>query len=165
MPVKMGTKETGEKWRDNYITPAYIQDAVAEFYGCPDYYDPCLIDPVIDAFQSRWGTQNFINPPFSEYKLWAQHGIINFILSGSKVEQIWLCHTNNSSGWFKQLTKHAAAICLLKDQIKFIDPRTMQPTDSTAYGKSQSLIYIGPPYRAEHFAAVFSRIGTVWRVM
>jgi hypothetical protein len=187
-PVKMGVKETGETWRDNYITPPYILDQLNRFFNGAAWHDMAPVEghgvdrttiahhtkpypnmwlPLGDSLsEPEWPNKCYINPPFSQYKAWAAVGIVAYkegLARGVHKEQVWLCHTNNSSGWFKQLTEYAGAICLLRDRVKFIDPRTGSPTESTAYGKSQALIYLG--LRTHDFAKAFQALGTCWELM
>ncbi len=150
--LKEGAKATGEAWRDNYRTPAYIIDRVNAVF--PDgWLDPCPENPLpgmdglgMYSFQNR-----YVNPPFSQYQKWVDHWLYQ------PGEQIWICHTNNSSGWFKQLMAEASALCLLFKRVIFIDPRTGEPCKNSSYGKSQSVIYVGD--RPEVFIGEFSKLG------
>lgn len=147
---RMGANLTGEEWRDYWRTPDHILEIVnkaARYYGLP-VFDVAQV-PILrtltgfDAFTYDWpaGYLQYINPPFSEYKDWASRGAQQ-LKRGEPMVQIWICHTNNSTGWFKELVKSSYCqwVGLLDRRVKFIDPRTGEPSDNSAIGKSQSLI-------------------------
>lgn len=151
---KEGAKATGELSRDYWMTPPYIIDRVKQALG-PYYFDPCPKDPDFDGLITPWRGFAFINPPFSEYKKWVNHGM------RQPNPQIWICNTKNSTSWWQMLFLHSSALCLLTDRVAFINPETMQPS-GTAYGQSQCLFYLGSGHHK--FMEAFSDIGTCLEV-
>lgn len=132
---KMGSQQTGEKWRDFYQTPGYILDAVKNFYG-GEFFDPCPVNPTFDGLSTVWQPNSFINPPFSDYKSWVTHGL------KQSTPQLWICNHNHDTAWFRLLLDYSIAMVLLQKRVKFIDPLTGTPSASTAIGKCQTIILI-----------------------
>lgn len=163
--MKQGAKATGEKWRDNYQTPNYILSRVAAFLD--RYFDPCPANPSFDGLDMDWPKYQgiYINPPFSEYEKWVDHG-----LRQENIEQIWIMNHDSSTLRMKKLLSQASAICLLSQRVQWIDPRTGEPVQVTCKktgkqskgtdpAKSQTLIYLGE--NPEAFYGSFSLIGRV----
>lgn len=147
---RMGSHLTGEEWRDYWQSPPSILKIIhtaARYYGMP-FYDVAQTPEErevtgFDAFESPWpsGKTLYINPMFSEYDRWGARGVEQ-LDRGEPMVQIWICHTNNSTGWFKNLVKSSYCqwVGLLDRRVFFIDPRTGEPSKNSAIGKSQSLI-------------------------
>lgn len=145
-----------EEWRDNWITPAHIMSQVVDFYD-DEYYDPFPIKPTFDAFTTPWkGSKLWLNPPYSQ---------LSKIVSLPQYEgktSLWLTHHNHSSKWFKTLTGKCIAQCQLYDRVKFIDPRTMIESKSTAFGKCQTITLISPyTGKLDKFAECFGELGNI----
>jgi hypothetical protein len=146
----MGAKAKRKPESDHWQTPAYILDAVNGFYG-GDWFDPCPASSTFDGLSMPWNKPVYVNPPFSNYLEWATHGI------KQQVEQIWMCHHSHDTRWFKLLLEgRGSALLLLKERVKFIDPKTGKP-GGTAIGKCQTLIYTGP--RFGEFRDTFKSLG------
>ncbi len=145
-----------ELWRDNWITPSYIMDQVSEFYD-GEYFDPFPINPSFDAFKCVWeGKKLWLNPPYS------QLGEIVKLVQYRGKTSLWLTHHNHSSKWFKTLTGMCIAQCQLFDRVKFIDPRTMVASTSTAFGKCQTITYISPyTGNLDMFVNCFDKLGNI----
>lgn len=142
-PIPMGVKETGELWRDSYITPQYITSAIKHVFPegwldpCPQEWEESHGDGLdIGSFTESASKNVYINPPFSQYQRWTDAW-----LEHETSNQIWICHTNNSSQWYKDLERASDLICLLNNRVKFIDPRTGLPSESSAIGKSQTVFF------------------------
>lgn len=160
--MKEGAAATGENWRDNYITPPRILEAVNTLWP-RGWFDPCPSkrscwydgDSVYDGLVNSWPIESYVNPPFSQYLKWLAHGLPQM------VDQLWICHHDSSTERFKRLWNASDAFVLLEDRVKFIDPRTGEPTTNSSYGKSQTIFYIGSDiYQFNH---VFKNLGYVAR--
>lgn len=166
--IKTGALATGENWRDHWKTPPHIIEAINQMW--PDgWHDPCPANPQHDALSDEcdWnaGGPLYINPPFSQYRAW-----VDKWTNEARPEAIWLCHHSHDTSWFQGLTSgepENTAICLLRGRLRFIDPRTGDPSASTAIGKCQSLIYYGRMEGHRRFFETFSPLGLVlkpdWR--
>jgi hypothetical protein len=156
--IAHGVKATGQVERDNWLTPSHIMQAVNDFFF-GDYFDPCPANPTFNGLELDWDTVRaqglYINPPFSQYLAWSSWGM-HF-----RKEQLWMCHHSHDTRWMQMLLKRSAAICMLNDRVKFLDPVDRKPK-GTAFGKCQSLIYIGK--RDDAFKASFSEMGLILRV-
>jgi len=151
----MGVKATGEPERDLWQTPSYILFAIRSFF--PRMFDPCPSGYTLDAFREDAplleGLQLYINPPFSQYLKWAKH------FAPMPHEQIWMMHHTHDSQWSRLLWDRASAACLLKKRVHFINPETGQRSQRTAYGKCQTLLYIGE--RNSAFQKAFRELGRI----
>lgn len=146
--------ETKLKPNDYWQTPKYITDAVNELWPA-GWMDPCPANPKIDALSYNWCQPAYVNPPFSEYKMWAIGGCYQ------NVEQVWIMHHDHSTERFRTLCIGATAMCLLFERVCFIDPITGESGDSPA--KCQTLIY-RPSTRADNtqrFKETFKRLGFI----
>ena len=155
----MGAKATKEPERDNYRTPPNILAAVDEFYNGA-WFDPCPPNPEFDGLAMRWGANTYINPPFSKYKQWAEHG------KHQPFDQIWMSNHCHDTEWWQALP--VDAMCLLFDRVIFIDPKTGKPVvgkdgkPQTQIGQRQTLRYRGN--NISRFAKVFQGLGQIVEV-
>lgn len=140
---KTGALATGEKWRDNWITPPEIISLIDQTFGQDNWIDPCPINPDFDALCIDWPSESnfYINPPFSEYSDWVYYFERDF----NRSNFIWLCNSNTETKWYQTLLKHSQTICFPNKRIKFIDPRTGLSDGSPRQGNT--LFLIGPSIR------------------
>ena len=148
---KTGAKVTGEKERDYWQTPPHLLAIVNEFYG-GSWLDPCPANPTFDGLSCDWGERAYINCPFSELLLWAKHGLTQ---AG---EQIWICHHAHDRKWFRLLVSNSNAMIMLKDRIRFIDPKS-DLAKATMPGACQSLLYRG--HRPRAFLQAFDDVAII----
>lgn len=154
--VKMGVKETGVIEKDYWQTPQWLKKIIKDYYG-GTYFDPCPANPDFDGLKLIWPVKDtYINPPFSQYKAWVNHGL----LYSKRSRQIWLSHHNHDVVWFKQLRVFSVAQVQLFSRIRFEDYLTGEPSKSTAYGKCQTLHFLGG-HDIEEIKKHFSTIGQV----
>lgn len=149
-----GAEASKEKWRDFYITPPWLKEAVTEAFGRP-FFDPCPEDPQWDALKRDWPPYSYINGPFSEYKdkglKWFTHGL------KQPGPQIWVGHSNTETVWYQYLAKRCTRLCLLKGRVKFIDPRTKKVADRPT--QASTVFYKG--YDCGRFEQAFSKLGLI----
>jgi hypothetical protein len=143
--LQQGAIATGENWRDNWITPDYIKDAV-EAYFLGEYYDPCPEDPKSCGLSDPWGVHAYVNPPFSQYQKWADYGLSQLIAPDAAGRMTWrtivfLANSNTETKWYQQLAQASHTIILPNKRIKFIDPRAGEAGESPRQG--QSLFCLG----------------------
>lgn len=147
--IQQGAKASKKVEKDNWQTPWFILDAVKNFYKGVglEMIDPCPANPDFDAFEKYRpsppkGFGYYINPPFSQYKKWSKYFRVG--VPAHYPEQIWMCHHNHDTKWFANLINgDSVLMCMFFKRVKFIDPFTREPSNSTAIGKCQSLIYTG----------------------
>lgn len=102
---------------DFWYTPNYVLDCVHDFFNGA-YFDPCPINPYFNGLERDWGSNCFINPPYSKElkKAFIKKGIEQYNW-GKRF--LWLVNYRNS----KQLTilhNHADAVCIPDKRIKFL---------------------------------------------
>lgn len=136
--------------KDCWQTPPWLLALMDEFFE-GQWFDPCPVNPTFDGLAVKWPEKCFINPPFSQYLKWAEHGFVQ------PLEQIWICHHDSSTQRMQTLFP-GAALCLLYNRVSFINPETGLPK-GTDIAKSQTLIYRGN--KSSRFADVFNRYGFV----
>jgi hypothetical protein len=157
--IPMGAKATGQSLRDHWQTPPYILEAAVWFLkslpNITEVFDPCPPNPQLDGLAIEWPPGTFINPPFSQYAKWVDHGI------KQKPEQIWICHHNHDTRWFRKLMDYSDAISLLTKRVNFIHPENGHQPGS-AIGKCQSIVYRGR--YVDHFEGHFCDLGRVLRI-
>ena len=146
----MGAKAGGKSEKDNWQTPPELLEVITEFFPGV-MFDPCPANPSFNGLSMPWTRDVYVNPPFSQYLDWAEHGI-----KQDTDHQIWMCHHSHDTRWFKTLMQRASALCLLSKRVKFINPETGKSA-GTAIGKCQSLIYIG--HSPDHFCEWFASVG------
>lgn len=123
------------KWPNDYWqTPPELIAKIDEFYE-GEWFDPCPADPGFDGLAMPWPPKVYVNPPFSQYKKWAEYGRLQ------PLEQLWICH-HDSSTERMQLLFPGATVGLLLDRVSFIHPETGKPK-GTDIAKSQTLLYRG----------------------
>ncbi len=155
--IKQGVKQTGENWRDNYITPPYLLEAMRDY--APDFYDPFLTDAP-DALSIDWasykGPPLWCNPPFSRYTEFYN------AVRVAPVPQVWVCAHDHSTERFGQMLRDGWFICLLSKRVRFIDPRTLQPANNPS--DCHTLIFTGlntPLWPLKAFKPL-GRIAALW---
>jgi len=135
--------------KDNWKTPPWLLTLITEFYE-GGWFDPCPDNPTFNGLAIKWPAKTYINPPFSQYLKWAQHGFVQ------PLEQIWMCDHDHSTERFKTLLP-GATLCLLFDRVAFIHPETNKSISSNP--RCQTLIYRGN--NVGRFKQVFGQKGLV----
>lgn len=164
--LQIGFKSTGERWRDNYITPPDIVETVKLFcrsVGETDYFDPCPINPKEDGLKTNWVSSSkviYVNPPFSDYSTWLNRGIfhkefINTIEETPDINLIYICNTSCETQWYRNALSHANVELRTNFRVKFIDPQTNKP--ATSPPRSNTFFYFGK-HKLE-FIKCFSKYG------
>ena len=138
--------------KDCWQTPPALLARVKYFFG-GEYFDPCPPNPTFDGLAIQWPEKTYINPPFSEYLKWVEHGL------HQPLGQIWLCDHDHSTQRFQKLLP-GASLCLLFDRVGFIHPETGKEVKGNP--RCQTLIYRGrKPFS---FANTFWSVGTIVEV-
>jgi hypothetical protein len=150
LTTSQGAKQTGQDWRDHWMTPPHIIAAVNEFYG-GNWFDPCPPSPSFDGLTVGWGPKSYINPPFSKYKKWFEYG------RAQKGEQLWLSNNFTDTIAGQTLLKICDAVLFFKKRLAFLHPETREPSKNNNTG--QMLCYFGP--NSLEFNKVFSQFGIV----
>ena len=149
---------------DFWQTPPHILERVTKVLG-EDYFDPCPINPTFDGLSVEWGSNCFINPPYSKqgFEPWPFVGYAEFFRlmadyhMDNQPEFIWLVNYGNCENR-RIIKEYAGAICDMHRRIQFIhqDPEN----DSKQNMYNQMIYYWG--YDVSKFKAAFSDLGEVF---
>jgi phage N-6-adenine-methyltransferase len=152
-----------------YTPPEYIKAARAAM-GSIDL-DPATCDvaqAIVQAkkhftiddngLEKRWSGNVWLNPPYSKELI----GLFaaKVVEESSRFSQaIVLVNNATDTAWFHELCSVAAAVCLFRGRIKFLD-RSGNPANTPVQG--QAAVYVGG--RLAAFRKEFSRHGLVVRI-
>ena len=121
--ISMFNVQQAEFTSDDYYTPAYIFEKmdlsfdldVASPPGGIDYIPAAqFFSQVDDGLSKEWSGRVWMNPPFSNVKIW----IAKFIQHGNGVALI----TMSKSKWFESVWNSDIAIVALPPSLKFFTP-------------------------------------------
>lgn len=106
-----------------------------------------------DGLSHDWAGTVWLNPPYSSGLVDAFMGKLTNAWRRRDIEAA-ITLTNNSTDtvWFQDAADEAAALCLVRGRVRFLDP------DAPLQG--QALLYFGP--RVKRFAAAYRKFGNVW---
>lgn len=150
------------KKSDEWYTPAPIIKLCKEVLGHIDI-DPCS-DPLKhvkakkhytkqdNGLNKSWFGTVFMNPPFSESRIWTEKLATEYQLGHTK-EAIALVLASTDTNWMQPfLQQHP--ICFWKGRIAFMDKTYTQQGN---FNRGNAFIYLGE--HQERFKAVFSSHG------
>jgi len=80
-------------------TPTEVFDFLDKIFHFS--HDPCPIDPSVDGLRSKWGTSNFVNPPFGNVYPWVKRALHQAKSTGSST--LFLLLPSVGAYWFKEL--------------------------------------------------------------
>jgi hypothetical protein len=165
--------ETEEHDSDEYYTPEYIIDAARSVLGHIDL-DPAscelaqtvvqadvYYDKTEDGLKKTWLGNVWLNPPFSEPKLFIAK-IIGEYESGNVNEAIVLTNNSTDSAWGQSLLSRYP-VCFVgasngrRSRISFWKETPNKPEPSNRY--SQMIFYLGK--EPQKFFDVFSEFGSI----
>ena len=110
-----------------------------------------------DGLAHSWRGRVWMNPPYSQPLIGLFCKALRWAIeSGQVTEAITLTNNATETAWFADLLENAAAVCLVRGRIKFID-RDGNPSGAPLQG--QAIVYSGP--NVEEFARHFQPFGTV----
>lgn len=151
-----------------YTPPAYIEAARATM-GTIDL-DPATTEQANQSVRAatiftaqdnglshEWGGAVWLNPPYANSLIdqFADH-LVKEYQRGSVTQACVLVNNATDTVWFHHLLRCAAALCLIKGRIKFIDPSGV--VSSTPL-QGQIVLYFGS--HADQFRAHFEQFGVI----
>jgi len=122
----MHTKAIFSSARHNWKTPDQVYaDLDSEFNFTSD---PCPSDPDFDGLLCEWGTCNFVNPPYSQIKIWLQKALVEH-RKGKIV--VALLPARTGTDWFHGcVLPHATEIRFIRGRLQFDNCGVNAPFDS-----------------------------------
>lgn len=119
----MNTKGLFSSNSDEWATPSYIYRQVQEL----GLYDPCPLGGTIDALLMDWGSNNFVNPPYSQLKKWVNKCIEQH-RKGKEILLLIPCRSDNKA--FKALFDYGVKITFITSRLHYNDSRNACPFPS-----------------------------------
>lgn len=101
------------KKTDNWETPKEIY-----YHFCLNlgYFDPCPLNATFDGLNIPWPKANFVNPPYSNLKLWVEKAISE-MKKGKSIVMLIPARTDTQA--FKILYQANAQITFIIGRLKF----------------------------------------------
>jgi hypothetical protein len=109
---------------DNWSTPKDVYDKLNAEFRFND--DPCPLHGR-GGLEREWGTSTFVNPPYSEIKLWVERGF-NEALKGKII--VMLIPSRTDTRWWHDYVMKAYEIRFIKGRLKFGDNKNSAPFPS-----------------------------------
>lgn len=129
---------------DEHYTPQKVIEAVLECFDNVIDLDPCsnsqhspnvpaknhyIVED--DGLTQPWKAEKvYMNPPYSEVKVWLQKLIAEYDV-GNVTEAIALVKADTSTQWFGLVFAHATAICFVHHRLSFHAPGGTQDNSAT----------------------------------
>jgi len=122
----MNTKAIFSSARQNWKTPEKLyKDLDDEFHFD---FDPCPTHPNFDGLTCEWGVSTFLNPPYSQVKLWLQKALVEH--DKNKIV-VALLPSRTGTSWFHEyVLPHATEIRFIRGRLQFDDCGMNAPFDS-----------------------------------
>lgn len=110
-----------------------------------------------DGLAHEWRGRVWMNPPYSSDLIGDFCSkLTGHVADGDVSQACVLVNNATDTGWFHGLLEHAAAVCLVRGRIRFID---MDGNPSGAPLQGQAVLYFGK--NGEKFAREFAQFGRV----
>lgn len=110
----MNTNGIFSRKTDDWKTPLYIYNQVIEKH----YFDPCPFHADFDGLNIEWGSNNFVNPPYSQMKQW----IVKAIEEHRKQKNvIMLLPARTDTQWFNMLAQYGCICSFIIGRLKYND--------------------------------------------
>jgi hypothetical protein len=91
-------------------------------------FDPCPIKPNFNGLENKWGTTNFVNPPYGrDIRKWIQKGYEES-LEGKLV--VFLLPSRTDTRWWHEYVMKADEIRFIRGRLKFDDQKNFAPFPS-----------------------------------
>jgi len=113
-----------------------------------------------DGLTQEWHGRVWMNPPYSQPEIkHFCHKLRDHVSGGEVSQAVVLVNNATETGWYHALLEVAAAVCLIKGRVKFID-QYGNPDGAPLQG--QTVLYMGE--YVEKFSEEFEQFGRVLHV-
>ena len=106
---------------DNWMTPIDLLEEIKNEFG--ELFDPCPkdFDYSFNGLEISWSREKvcFVNPPYSQIKLWVEKCYKESLL-GSKI--VLLIPARTDTRYFHSFINNKADVRFIKGRLKFIHP-------------------------------------------
>jgi len=110
---------------NNWGTPEKTYDELdKEFHF---NFDPCPQNPLYDGLNIDWGKRNFVNPPYSELKLWAKKAYEESLI-GKLI--VLLVPSRTDTRYWHDYFMRADEIRFIRGRLKFQGAKNSAPFPS-----------------------------------
>ena len=92
-------------------------------------FDPCPIDPQFDGLKVSWQPFTYVNPPYSEIRLWTEKALFE-IEQGNTFLAVFLVPARVDTKWFQELIYGKYAYYFVKGRLKFGGGKNSAPFPS-----------------------------------
>lgn len=110
---------------DHWRTPSEMYKK----YMNEGYIDPCPFHADFDGLKIDYFKKKlFINPPYSQMKIWVDYAINQFIRGGCKI--VLLIPARTDTQYFHKLLQYSPEIVFIKGRLRFNDSNQSAPFPS-----------------------------------
>lgn len=109
---------------DHYSTPKDVYQALDKEFNFD--HDPCPLGG-LNGLNSKWGNSNFVNPPYSDIKIWVAECYGRY-LKGLTV--VMLIPSSTDTKWWHEYVMKSKEIRFIKGRLKFGDAKNSAPFPS-----------------------------------
>jgi len=110
---------------DHWSTPKDVYDALNEEFHFD--FDPCPIHSGVEGIGASWGRSNFVNPPYSNIKIWVEECYRHWKLGDTVV---MLIPSRTDTRWWHDYVMKATEIRFIKGRLKFGNSKNSAPFPS-----------------------------------
>lgn len=110
---------------DNWSTPKDVYDALDKEFNFD--FDPCPLHSGVEGIGAAWGFSNFVNPPYSEIKIWVEECYRHWKLGDTVV---MLIPSRTDTRWWHNYVMKATEIRFIKGRLKFGGAKNSAPFPS-----------------------------------
>ena len=121
----MKTAYINKSKSDGWITPLDLYNKLNKEFNFN--FDPCPINPTFDGLNIEWKERNFVNPPYSELKLWIEKAYKEYE-KGKLVVMLIPARTDTIA--FHKYIYNQAEIFFIKGRLKFSNSKNSAPFPS-----------------------------------
>lgn len=157
--------------RQDWCTPLEIIEAVRGTFGGSIDLDPCsnqasivgasmAHDAESDGLSRPWRGNVYVNPPYGRgLKVWVRKCAYEFT-SGNNVIAL-IPAAVETKHWHEFVFKMASRVCFLKGRVKFINPDTGEPSETSAPMPVAAILWSDRNHVQLSFDRSFEELGMV----
>jgi len=118
----MKTAYINKSKSDDWITPLNLYNKLNKEFNFN--FDPCPINNTFNGLEIEWKSKNFVNPPYSQLKLWIEKAYKEYE-KGKLVVMLIPARTDTIA--FHKYIYNKAEIRFIKGRLKFSNSKNCAP--------------------------------------